>query len=213
MNKINIFFFLLVIAEVATCEAIAVKNAKVNPVTAIAASKLKAKPILFFNVDRLSAFTDFETGILQSSKSDEMNDIEKPRYQAYQEFQLKIQEICDRAKGADSYGQRKQLTDEYNAESYAKYNQPQEEVRKKIAIIAASISTRLGACVVLNYNTNSLIETSSLMIDCIDPAYDITQEVYDTLNKEYKDSKAQRSTCNQSCCIHCPHRTSKGILM
>lgn len=66
-------------------------------------------------------------------------------------------------------------------------------VYKKLRDINMAIAKRLGACAVIRYYEKPCLdyEDSYLNYDtiCVDPAYDITNEAIDQLNKEYLAGK------------------------
>lgn len=219
MKKISLFL-LLIITGVNTCGAMIVKNTKINPAMVVAASKLQAKPIVFFDIKDLNSQRDYQTGyLIQSSKSDEMNDIEAEMYKAQKDYSFKSESLgaeqqaiynkyCANQITQTVYQQEilkindksQKISDEINASS-SKYETSRIEVKKKIANICATIAKRLGACAFFYYQPGALVG-GDLLYACVDPAYDITQEVFDTLNKEYKESKAKK--CSH-CDVHCPH--------
>ena len=196
MKKISLLL-LSITAGFNMCGAMASKNKITNPAIVVAALKLQAKPILFFNTERINVEREWlMTGnvvpingyskLVRASESLEMNDIDTRRHQADQEYRKASQEC-----------QTNKITDEHNA-IIAQLSQQETGVLKKIRTIKEAIDKRFGACAVFEYvaHYNDII--------CVDPAYDITQEVFDTLNKEYKESKSQKAKCNH-CSVHCPH--------
>lgn len=222
MKRISLFI-LLTIAGINTCGAMSHKNTKINPAVSAATTLLQAKPIVFFNIEELRAERDYQTGYLsRASKSDEMNDIEKERYQHSLSSQASRKAFDDKMNAGRLQLNNKQITQEAWDKEYKRHcdestkmsnesseksnalGRQEQAITKKIATICAIIAKRLGACAFFNYAPNiSEIYAFSM---CIDPAYDITQEVFDTLNSEYNKNKPQKSTCNQSCCVHCPLR-------
>lgn len=223
MTRINLFILLTIAAN--TCGAITPKNTKTNPAAAIVALKLQAKPIVFFNTEELHAERDYQTGyLIRSSKSDEMNDIEKARYQHSLSEQASRKALEDKMNAGRLQLNNKQITQEawdkeykrlcdestkMSHESCEKTNalsRQEQAVPKKIAEICGKVSKRLGACAFFYYNPNAEAWYFAM---CVDPEYDITQEVLDTLNKEYNESKSQKNLCNNSCCDHCPLKNTQ----
>ena len=193
MKKISLILLLITAAFNTSAPMAKSKTAaKINPAIAVANAKLQAKPILFFDtsefyVEREASIT-YPGSVIRASKSVEMNEIEEAMENEMKDFMLKSQQI-----GADS----QKLCDEANA-SNRQQNMKREKLMKKLRAIKEAIAKRLNGCAVLEYNAPS----SSIIV--VDPAYDITQEVFDTLNKEYQDSQSKKPTCKHSCDVHCP---------
>lgn len=221
MKRISLFI-LLAIAGINTCGAMSPKNTKINPAIVAATTKLQAKPIVFFDIKELEANRDYETGYLKTPpKSDEINDIEKQMYQFHQSNQAIQKEQQDKMNAARLQYDNKQIThqawikaqEDANRELVKGTNEnnsknnslalQRQAVSKKIVTICTTIAQKVGACAFRYYSSNA-DHCEQFLCMCVDPAYDITQEVFDTLNREYKESKTIKSSCNQSCCVHCP---------
>lgn len=229
MKRISLFI-LLSIAGVNNCCAIDVTTidpmVTVAPVV-VAASKLQAKLIVFFNADNLFCNMDYQTGdITTSSKSYEMNDLSNKLYHVEKEYQKKYGDLQDEYNQARNKWSNQQISQADIQATHTKYNSQRQQldnerssamqklgsqhtdVQKKITAIAIAIAKRMGACGVLNYSSAQYVGASPL-IACMDPEYDITQEVFDTLNNEYNKDKPQKPACNNSCCVHCPLKNAQ----
>lgn len=194
-------------------------DAKNNAAITVAAAKLQAKPIVFFNRNMLYPDEDCSPGkciVIKKASSLEMGDIineqrneqeknNKKHEQATQEWNKAIQEWKEkkitqamldkaRAKKEVSWAEFQKSTDEMNQKCGQKYNALEQKIKEVEEVIAK----KLGACAVF--------ECSSSPIFLIDPLYDITQEVIDVLNKEYIESNAKKPTCNHCCDARCPHK-------
>ena len=201
MKRISLFT-LLALAAANTCGAMEINSTTVNSTTinlvmAVAASKSQAKPILFFNIEALPSKIDLNTGeFLCTSRSLELNDIENRRYKNHQEYLEKYKAIQDKvspeiwaAESAKYSIQVKPLNDEYRA-NLIKSDLQKIDVLKKITVIATATAKKMEACGVLSYDSKQFLGSSPHMaFACADPDCDITQEIFDTLNKEYQDSK------------------------
>lgn len=67
-----------------------------------------------------------------------------------------------------------------------------ENIENKVKKIFQSVCKK--------YDASAILVSSGY----VDPSYDITQEVIDTLNKEYETSQSKKPTCNHGCDVHCP---------
>ncbi len=223
MKRIKLLIF-LVITAVNTCGA-AANNSKQNTALAVVVSKLQAKPMVFFNTERLNCEIDNQVrNIKKASASNEINDAETKLCNVDREFWAKHIALDDKqTETMKKYNQQKISADACNAEckkisdereqlnaernaNIMRFRQQQKDVLKKITIIAESIAKRLGACGIASYNPDHYqLMLQIPTIACVDSAYDITDEVLDTLNKEYTETKDEKPKCNH-CGIHCPHK-------
>lgn len=212
MKKICLLL-LSIIAEANTCNAMAVKNTKVNPAMGVAVSKLQENRILFF--DQKALYDTYTIGEcpyrIACGKSLEYNDLIDNRNELNNNYEKLAENISKKYPNAipsiffqigdavDEQTQKKTeemnlAKENYNAD-LAKVNDAISKVESRLLEISIEIGKRMRASAVLDISS------------CLyfDPADDITQEVFNTLNKEYNESESQKSTCNH-CSVHCPHK-------
>lgn len=209
MKKIS-SLILLITAAVFNASAPMAKSktaAKGNPAIAATAAKFQAQPIVYidsedglfknYGISKSIEFNQLTDSMEQSSKM--FKEEWDACYQKYLELSSKranneiTQEKYLKESGALSLqlnGKIQEKYDEINTPLY----EARSKVRTKLIEIAINIGKHLGA--------SAVAPTSTVFY--IDPAYDITQEAFDTLNKEYKDSQSKKSTCNHCCDVHCP---------
>lgn len=232
MKQITLILLLVTAYNTSTPMAKTKMAAKPSAAMAVATAKLQAKPIVFFDIADLTYeySKEIKEGKLSHetfvAKSVEANDIANEIRMLHEELQFerddlnnKLSVLLKKLEGGDithaTYTKEsKPLYDALNSlhgwagsEIDSRVLRTQKlwleitnDIPQKFKICAKAIALKKGAYAAFEYNSNSLWE----QIFCVDKAYDITDEVIDTLNKEYKESQSKKHACTHCCHAHCP---------
>lgn len=188
MKKINLLL-LITIAGTNACGAMAAKSEKIIA----APAQPSTQPILFFNFR--SVFADFCDG--STARSVEHDDIHRRLQKADQQMQEEYAFEDELRKEITSKFHNKKITlEQYTQEMKASYERSEKipvkyddiraplrkaltKVQERIREIAIAIGKRMNAIAVF--------PTDVALI--VDSACDITKEVCDIINKEYREKK------------------------
>ncbi len=162
---------------------------------------LLAQPVLLFDTSVLKEERESQHVILYS-RSNEMSNIRKSlvllaerlkneKATLAQELEVAGRGVCnDQAraiyypKKADIEGRERACIERYHAEKVA-LNTQDKNVYKKIKVIIDKIAKRLGTSEVISHDSDSTTTMSPYLTYAGRPTVDITEEVLETLNKEY----------------------------
>lgn len=210
MKKISLIILLIAASFSTSVPMARASKAVISTTVSASTTKLQTKPIF----DAEQPMLLFDTSVLKEeregqkvisySKSTEMSDIRKARallsdgYKAKQEALKHAQDTAHFTGGhydkathnqrlAQIEGEKQAYTEKYHAEKAA-LNAQEKNVYKKIKVIIDAIAKRLGTSEVVSYDSDSAA-MSPYLTYAGHSTIDITEEVLETLNKEYTQSR------------------------